>query len=52
MLLVANVPVKLLTARLDSMWEMVLLAVMSALCFLLSELFWRFSLKRYTSASA
>jgi len=52
MLLVANVPVKLLTARLDSMWEMALLVVMSALCFLLSELFWRFSLKRYTSASA
>ncbi len=52
MLLVANVPVKLLTARLDSTWEMVLLAAMSALCFLLSEIFWRFSLKHYTSASA
>jgi ABC-type uncharacterized transport system permease subunit len=29
-----------------------LLAAMSAVCFLLSELFWRFSVKRYTSASA
>ncbi len=52
MLLVANVPVKLLTERLDSIWEMVLLVAMSAVCFLLSEFFWRFSVKRYTSASA
>ena len=52
MLLVANVPVKLLTGRLQSPLEMALLAGMSLVCFAASELFWRLSLKRYTSASA
>ena len=36
----------------ESPLEMGLLVVMSAACFALSELFWRFSVKRYTSASA
>jgi len=31
---------------------MALLVAMSGACFALSELFWRFSVKRYTSASA
>lgn len=52
MLLVANVPVKLLTQRLESPFEMLLLVVMSGLCFVASELFWKFSVRRYTSASA
>jgi ABC-2 type transport system permease protein len=52
MLLVANVPVKLVLQKLDSPWEMVLLVAMSALWFVVSSLFWRLSLKRYTSASA
>jgi ABC-2 type transport system permease protein len=52
MLLVANVPVKLLTDQLDSPWEMLLLAGMSVVCFAASEIFWRFSVKHYTSASA
>jgi ABC-2 type transport system permease protein len=52
MLLVANVPVKLLIRPLESPLDMALLVGMSAACFALSELFWRFSLKRYTSASA
>ncbi len=52
MLLVANVPVKLLVDKLGSPWEMLLLVGMGALCFLLSEWFWRKSVRRYTSASS
>lgn len=52
MLLVSNVPVKLLLARLDSRWEMLLLAGMTAACFAASEAFWKFSLRHYTSASS
>ena len=52
MLLVANVPVKLLIKPFESPWEMALLLAMSAVCFAVSELFWRVSVKRYTSASA
>lgn len=52
MLLVANVPVKLLSDRLRSPWEMLVLVGMSAVCFVLSELVWRFSLRHYTSASS
>lgn len=52
MLLVANVPVKLLTNKLSSPWEMLLLVVMSLGCLAISELAWRFSIKRYTSASS
>ena len=52
MLLVANVPVKLLAEKLSSPWEMLLLVVMSCACFVVSELAWRFSVKRYTSASS
>ncbi len=52
MLLVANVPVKLLIHRLESSWEMLLLVAMSLACFAVSELFWQYSIRRYTSASA
>jgi ABC-2 type transport system permease protein len=52
MLLVANVPVKLVTQRLDSPFEMLILVLMTGVCFVVSELFWKFSIKRYTSASA
>ncbi|MFN7137901.1 MAG: ABC transporter permease [Limisphaerales bacterium] len=52
MLLVANVPVKLLAQKLASPWEMSLLVLMSAFCFIGSELAWRFSVRRYTSASS
>jgi len=52
MLLVSNVPVKVLVAKLSSSWEMLLLATMSGLFLLASETVWRFSLKRYTSASS
>ena len=52
MLLVANVPAKLLLIKLQSPGSMLLLAGMACACFVLSELFWRFSLRHYTSASA
>lgn len=52
MLLVANVPAKLLAQRLGSPWEMVLLVVMSLVCFVISEAWWRFALRHYTSASS
>lgn len=52
MLLVANVPAKLVANKLRSSWEMGLLLLMSLLALLVSELFWRFSVKRYTSASS
>lgn len=52
MLLVANVPVKLLLQRLSSPFEMVLLVLLSAGCFLVSEAVWRLALRQYTSASS
>jgi ABC-2 type transport system permease protein len=52
MLLVANVPAKLLLNTLQSPGSMLLLVGMGCGCFVLSELFWRYSLRRYTSASA
>jgi ABC-2 type transport system permease protein len=52
MLLVSNVPAKLLVDRLGSSWEMLLLLGMSGLCFLLSDAGWRASLRHYTSASS
>jgi ABC-2 type transport system permease protein len=52
MLLVANVPAKLIIQKLDSGFEMGLLLAMAAICFAVSEGFWRFSIRRYTSASS
>lgn len=52
MLLVVNVPVRLLLHRLASPGQMFLLLGMGCVCFVISELFWRFSIRRYTSASA
>lgn len=52
MLLVANVPVKMLTERLDSPWEIAILLLMTLLCLAISELGWRFAVRRYTSASS
>lgn len=51
-LLVANVPTKLLAGTLTSRFELILLAVMSVACYGASEAVWRFSLRRYTSASS
>jgi ABC-2 type transport system permease protein len=52
MLLVSNVPVRLLANKLNSPVQVVLLLVMSVVCFCLSEWGWRASMRRYTSASS
>jgi ABC-2 type transport system permease protein len=52
MLLVANVPVKLLVQKLGSPLEMLLLLGMAAICLWLSEIVWRLSVRHYTSASS
>ncbi len=52
MLLVSNVPSKVLVGKLESPWEMALLIGMAAACFGVSEAFWRWSLRHYTSASS
>ncbi len=52
MLLVANVPARLLAGKLASPASMALLAAMCLACQVLAEAAWRFSLRRYTSASS
>jgi ABC-2 type transport system permease protein len=52
MLLVSNVPVRLLADKLDSPAPVFLLLVMSVVCFAVSEWGWRASIRRYTSASS
>jgi ABC-2 type transport system permease protein len=50
-LLVTNVPVRLLVNKFSA-GSMVLLVVMSLVCFVISELGWRASIRHYTSASS
>ena len=52
MLLVANIPVKVLTEKLGSPSEIVLMLAMSVICFFLSTVVWRVALRRYSSASS
>jgi len=52
MVLVANVPAKVLVAKLRSPFELLLLVVMMLVCAAASEILWRISVKRYTSASS
>lgn len=52
MLLVANVPVKLLVNKLSSPGEIALMLSMAVICFLASQLMWLIALRRYTSASS
>jgi ABC-2 type transport system permease protein len=52
MLLVANVPARLLAQKVRSPLDMLLLFGMALVCLAASEVAWRFSLKRYTSASS
>ncbi len=52
MLLVSNVPTKVLAHKLGSPWEMAVLGGMSLACFAASEALWRYSLRHYTSASS
>jgi ABC-2 type transport system permease protein len=52
MLLIGNVPARLLASTLENPWRMGLVFGMCAVCFIVSEAGWRFALKRYTSASS
>jgi ABC-2 type transport system permease protein len=52
MLLVSNVPVRVLTDRLESPLHILLLVGLAIGCLTLSELGWRFSVRHYTSASS
>lgn len=52
MLLVSNVPVRLLTDKLSSPGPILLLLAMSVVCLAVSEWGWRASTRRYTSASS
>ena len=52
MLLVSNVPARVLTDKLDNINSILLLLGMAVACFVVSELGWRASLRRYTSASS
>jgi len=52
MLLVSNVPARLLIDTLKRPLDLLLLLGISLACFAVSEVAWRFSLRRYTSASS
>lgn len=52
MLLVSNVPVKLLVGMLESPLEIALLLGMACVCFVVSEAGWRASVRQYTSAGS
>ena len=52
MLLVTNVPVRLLVGTISSPTPILLLVAMSILCFAVSEWGWRASTRHYTSASS
>lgn len=52
MLVVSNVPVRVLAGKLEHPAALGLLLLMSLACFALSEWGWRVSLRRYTSASS
>ena len=52
MLLVSNVPVRVLVSKVSSPAPLALLVMMSVACFTISEWGWRVSLRRYTSASS
>jgi ABC-2 type transport system permease protein len=52
MLLVVNVPARLLLNKLTSPWDIVLLLGLAVACVFFSEFVWRISVRRYTSASS
>jgi ABC-2 type transport system permease protein len=52
MLLVSNVPVRVLVNKLNSPLALLQLLLMSVGCYLISEWGWRASVRRYTSASS
>src|SRR5205814_3620338 len=52
MLLIANVPARLLVRKLGSPFDMLLLLGMAVICLLVSEGIWRLSVRHSTSASS
>ena len=52
MLLVSNIPARLLADKILSPQSMLLLVLMACICAVVSEWGWRQSLRRYTSASS
>ncbi len=52
MLLVSNVPVRMLVDKMNSFGPIGLLLAMTVVCFGISELGWRASIRHYTSASS
>jgi ABC-2 type transport system permease protein len=52
MLLVSNLPVRVLVDKLASPWQLALLVGMALGCAVFSEAVWRISVRRYTSASS
>ena len=52
MVLVANVPARVIVQKLHSPGQLVLLVGMMLACAAISELVWRFSVRHYTSASS
>jgi ABC-2 type transport system permease protein len=52
MLLVSNVPVRVLVNKVSSPAQVLALLAMSVVCFVVSEAGWRACLRRYTSASS
>ena len=52
MLLVANVPAKLIAQKLKSPAETAWLVLLAAVLFVISEMIWRSSVRHYTSASS
>src|SRR5882724_9815901 len=52
MLLVSNVPARLLVGKLTSLIPLVILLSLSVICYVLSEWGWRTALRHYTSASS
>jgi ABC-2 type transport system permease protein len=50
-LLVSNVPVRVLVNTLTTPWPWLALLGLGVIWALISEWFWRFSIRRYTSAS-
>jgi ABC-2 type transport system permease protein len=52
MVLVANVPARVIVQKIHSPGQLALLVVMMLACAAASEIAWRFSIKRYTSASS
>jgi ABC-type uncharacterized transport system permease subunit len=51
-LLISNVPVRVLADKLESPALVIILVGMAFACAVVSEIAWRFSVRRYTSASS